>query len=89
MGERNARRIKLAEKAVSTYVQAADGDDWPTLRLDMAGCAEGSGDDYCAVQDLITNLMHLADKCGWNANELARRAVANFEHETSPIYDGD
>lgn len=42
-----------------------------------------SGDDaYTMIQDLMTNLMHLAHSAGWDALDLARRASANYAHET-------
>ncbi len=42
----------------------------------------GDGDDaYTMIQDLITDLLHLAARHGWEADDMMRRARDAFDYE--------
>ncbi|WP_375292138.1 hypothetical protein [Sphingomonas melonis] len=76
----NADRADWAESALDTF-----GQDTYCGRLftdEVAGKAGNTDSDaYTMVQDLMTNLMHVARRYGWDAAEMTRKAAAMFEDE--------
>jgi hypothetical protein len=64
----NQKRQEAAQDAVDRHV-------WRT---------DDSGDRETNLQDLITNLMHLAFRDGYDWNDLTRKATANFNVEYGP-----
>ena len=87
MHEANETRADWAENALDTFtVETYGGRHFSHL---VAEQPDEGDDAYTAVQDLIGDLLHVAKRYGWDAAELLRRSVANFEYEAAPDYAGD
>jgi hypothetical protein len=87
----NEDRADWATNALNTFTEETYGG----RRFDRMA-AEAADDDsgydsdaYTAVQDLIGDLLHVAVRHGWDPEEIIRKAVANFDHENAPGYEGD
>lgn len=75
----NEDRADWAEVAANTFAEATYGGRTFT---EMAAEQPDVGDDaYTALQDLITDVLHLARRHGWDPAEMTRSAVANFDEE--------
>lgn len=85
--ERNEARATWAESALENFTyETYGGRSFAALVREQPD----EGDDaYTAVQDLIGDLLHVAVRYGWDPDELVRRAVAGFDHENAPDYQGD
>jgi|SRR6478735_8655402 hypothetical protein len=82
----NDQRAQWARLALSAYtVETYPGRTFEDIEADMAGIE--NGDDYSAVQDLLTNLLHLATLRGWNIDELLR--AARFNHTVELDQEAD
>ncbi len=75
----NATRADWAENAVDTFAEETYGGR--TFTEMVAEQPEAGDDAYTAIQDLITDVLHLARRHGWEPAEMVRRAVSNFEDE--------
>lgn len=85
--ESNEQRADWAENALSTFTEETyAGRSFPLL---IADGPEEDADAYTAVQDLIGDLLHVAVRYGWDPEELIRKAVASFDYENAPGYEGD
>lgn len=77
----NEDRANWAENALDTFgIETYGGRTFaPTVKEQP-----NEGDDaYTMIQDLISNLLHLAVRHGWDAAEISRRAIAVFEDEVA------
>lgn len=85
--EANEGRADWAENAVNTFGQETyNGRTFSAVVKDQPD----EGDDaYTMIQDLIGDLLHLAARHNWDPSEMVRKAVANFDYENSPTYEGD
>lgn len=80
MGPDNIDRAAWARRAANVFSKETMGG----RSFDQLMADQGAGEDtdtYCVLQDLITDTLHLARQQGWDAAELIRRAVWNFEEE--------
>jgi len=59
---------------------------WAEIAL-IAFQRETGTDDEDATADLLCDLMHLADRRGWNFDIELERAQAHYEAETTPAVD--
>ncbi len=76
----NSVRAGWAKNALDAFAQDTyDGRSFDKMLADSA--EEGESDAYCAAQDLMTNIMHLANQHGWNVDDIVRRAQRNFIDE--------
>lgn len=75
----NALRAEWAENAVNTFgIETYCGRTFTATVVEQPG----EGDDaYTMIQDLIADALHLARRHGWDADEMLRKARANFEEE--------
>lgn len=75
----NTDRANWAQDAVDVFGAATFGGRTFTATLPEQ---PGVGDDpYCMVQDLITDLLHLANQQGWDVDDLLRRATGAYDEE--------
>lgn len=77
----NEDRANWAESALDTFgIETYGGRTFaPTVKEQP-----NEGDDaYTMIQDLISNLLHLAKRHGWDPAEINRRAVAIFDDEVA------
>lgn len=77
----NSDRAAWAESAVNTFgTETYCGRTFTATVIDQPN----EGDDaYTMCQDLISDILHLAVLHGWDASEIVRKAVANFDDELS------
>lgn len=68
------RNLQAAQEAVAAYE-------------DTLGESGARGEDE-GIIDLITDLFHLADNYGLNANSILRKATMHYEDEAGPIKEG-
>lgn len=91
MHEQNETRAMWAQDALDTF--AAEVYHGRSFQGDLVRYAPDEctidSDAYTMVQDLISNLLHLTVKTGWDPAEMFRKAVAGFDYENSPDYEGD
>lgn len=82
----NADRAAWAENAVNTFgIETYCGRTFTATVVQQPG----EGDDaYTMIQDLICNALHLAKRHGWDADEMLRKARANFEEECAEEEEG-
>lgn len=89
MHEMNEQRADWAANALDTFTRETYGGR-PFDGLPGGGeMGPQYGDDYTAIADLIGDLLHVAVRKGFDPHELLRMAVANFDHENAPDYEGD
>lgn len=83
----NAQRAAWAENAVNTFAKETyAGRTFSNVVVEQPN----EGDDaYTMIQDLISDMMHLAVQHGWGPEELLDRAKSNFDYENSSDYQGD
>ena len=78
----NSDRADWAESALDTF-----GQDTYCGRLFTDEVAGSAGvvdsDAYTMVQDLMSNLMHVARRYDWDAAEMVRRATSMFDQEVA------
>ena len=75
----NTDRATWARKALNVFAKTTfSGSSFDELLL-VDNSTEG--DAYCAAQDFISDLLHLAQQLGWDAADLIRCGVGNFEEE--------
>lgn len=75
----NADRANWAENAVNAFgVETYCGRTFTATVKDQPN---DHGDAYTMCQDLISDILHLARRHGWEAERMIRLAVANFEAE--------
>jgi hypothetical protein len=88
MHEANEQRADWAENALDTFTrQTYGGRAFNELPTDPAG--PEYGDDYTAIMDLMSDLLHVAVRKGFDQTKLLQRAVATFDYENAPDYEGD
>lgn len=75
----NADRAAWAENAVNAFSTQTYGGR--TFTAEVVQQPEEGGDAYTMIQDLITDLLHLARRSGWEATEMLRRGRGNFDDE--------
>ncbi len=81
----NADRAELARSAVGAFL-ATDlrGDPAPTDPVEVVGAWESAvrtGDDKTALVDLVTYVLHLADRLGFRPSELTCLAQEHYDTE--------
>lgn len=78
-GPDNIDRAAWARRAANVFAKDTFcGRSFDNLVIDQPD----EGDDaYCVLQDLITNLCHLARQYGWEAEKLVERGLGNFNDE--------
>lgn len=74
----NWERADRAATSLQVYHDASRGQE-PFMGSSYGD--EGSGEMEEAFQDLLTDLMHLADRAGLEFEELINRAVVNYDAE--------
>lgn len=75
----NNDRADWAENAANTFAEETYGGRTFTELVEEQ---PDVGDDaYTVLQDLITDVLHLAKRHGWSAVELLQRAQSNFDDE--------
>ncbi len=85
--EINATRAGWAVNALNTFgIETYNGRTFTETVVEQP---EDNGDAYTMAQDLISNILHVAVQHKWDPEELIRRAVASFDHENAPGYEGD
>lgn len=75
----NADRAAWAQDAVDTFGAATFGGR--TFTATLPDQPHVGDDPYCMIQDLITDLLHLAGQQGWDTDELLARATGAYEEE--------
>lgn len=88
MHEANERRADWAANALDTFTRETYGGR-AFAELPAGQESPEHGDDYTAISDLIGDLLHVAVRKGFDAHKLLQSAVANFDHENAPEYEGD
>lgn len=73
----NDDRAETAYSAMEAFTPIVMGDR--TFDELVALGTDGDGPD--TLSDLICNLMHLANKNGWDAHKLAKQGISNFDFE--------
>lgn len=75
----NTDRANWAQDAVDVFGTATFGGR--TFTDTLPEQPDVGDDPYCMVQDLITDLLHLANRQGWDTDDLIRRATGAYEEE--------
>lgn len=75
----NADRADWAENAANTFSdETYGGQRFTELLIEQPD----KGDDaYTVIQDLITDLLHLTRRSGWDPHEMADDAIIMFDAE--------
>lgn len=85
--EKNSMRADWAEHAVNTFsIETYCGR---TFTDEVKEQPDEGDDAYTMIQDLISNLLHLAVRHKWDADEMLRKAKDTFDYENDPNYQGD
>ncbi len=75
----NAERADWAREAVNTFaIDTYCGRTFDRLVVEQP---DAGGDAYTAIQDLMTNLMHLARRQGWDPEKITAAAALIFNDE--------
>jgi len=78
----NAQRAEWARLALDAFcLRTYGGRSFADLEELMHGVP--FGDDYTAVQDLLTDLMHVADQHGWNFAQMVATATSHHAEEVT------
>lgn len=83
----NDTRADWAENAVNEFgIETYGGRTFTDTVVEQPS---EKGDAYTMIQDLITDLLHLAKRHGWDTERMIHRAVFNFEDEVDEEDQGD
>jgi predicted amino acid racemase len=77
----NSERAGWAENALNTYgLEVYRGRTFTATVIQQPA----AGDDaYTMCQDLISDILHVTRRHGWDVNDMLRRARGHFEDEVA------